>query len=233
MAKLPFPGVTVYTEEKMANGRTAVPCVILLVLSVTQGPIPAVAAPTISDRRDSAEAGADRSSTACLESDRRTTDPAGAGMPVLSDKVLHGLAGASWALLAAAVVATRVTEAKPREAAAAVAAAGLGSAALAGLAKELMDLAGFGEPELMDALSAILGGLVASAAAYALVLAQARGGAEVSRLSLPLLSFGVVLAVPVAEAWVRSLRVNPGACRKPTGGAAVPRRSDRPKVSNP
>ena len=66
----------------------------------------------------------------------------------LTDKTLHGLAGASCALITCAAVSALIP-AEPAEKGSfqrslTVAASGLGSAVLAGVVKELLDLKGFG-----------------------------------------------------------------------------------------
>ena len=86
-----------------------------------------------------------------------------------------------------------------------MAAASAGSAALAGLAKELADLAGAGDPDPIDFLCTLLGGMVAAAGVYGLVRDQAHAGNPI-RLSAPLAVLGLVLAVPVADSWLKSLR---------------------------
>jgi hypothetical protein len=125
------------------------------------------------------------------------------------DKVLHALAGASGAMIGGAVAAAVMDSDSPRSAVT-VAAAGLGSAAFLGLTKELLDLAGLGDPELLDLAATIFGGLVVSAGMYALVADQVPRRLEPARLSPPLLALGFVLALPVADAWRTS--------RQPAGG---------------
>ena len=75
----------------------------------------------------------------------------------LPDNDLHTLAGLSVGFLAAGVVDGLGV------APAVLAPVALASALLAGLAKEMIDRAGYGSPELRDLLNTILGGVVASA----------------------------------------------------------------------
>jgi len=134
-----------------------------------------------------------------------------------SDKLLHALAGASAALIGAAITAAAVGRSDDCETATTVAVAGLGSAAFLGLTKELLDLAGLGDPELLDLACTILGGLVVSAGAYALLAGQVPRGLDPAELSPPLLAFGFVLALPVAHAW-RASRSQPGGPARRVGG---------------
>jgi len=122
---------------------------------------------------------------------------------VFPDRLLHGLAGASAALLTAALVARCAPEGDRGVSPGVVAAAGLGAAALAGLAKELLDLAGAGDPDAIDFLCTVLGGTAAAASTYGLLRNQAAG--DPAGLSAPLACFGVILALPVADAWFRSV----------------------------
>jgi hypothetical protein len=140
-----------------------------------------------------------------------------------SDKVLHGLAGASCSLFAAAITCFALggTETEPKTAAAAAAAVGFGSAVLVGAVKELLDIAGAGDPEVTDLLCTALGGLGASAGAWALLREQASSGTDPARLAPPFLIVGVVLALPVGEAWAKSRgkKGNPDARKSDSMGA--------------
>lgn len=127
----------------------------------------------------------------------------------LQDKVLHGLAGASCALLACAVVSPLLMpDLGPGQAwqrPLAVSAAGLGAAILAGTVKELLDLGGFGRPEWLDLLATVAGGLAASAGVLAISYLAAGQGSNIERLPWAYASFGVVLAIPVGDALLRRL----------------------------
>ena len=85
------------------------------------------------------------------------------------DKALHFLLGASCALLVSAVAAPALAELPQPDLryALQVSAAGLGAACFAGIVKELADIAGFGDPEWLDLLATVGGGLVASAVVFA------------------------------------------------------------------
>jgi hypothetical protein len=127
----------------------------------------------------------------------------------LGDKALHGLAGASFALLASAAVSPLIlSEAANGEAfqrALAVAASGLGAAVLAGVVKELLDLGGWGRPEWLDLAATLAGGLAASAGVLAVSYLAAGQGSTGRQLAPVYASFGVVLAIPVSEALLRRL----------------------------
>jgi hypothetical protein len=94
-----------------------------------------------------------------------------------------------------------------QQAGAVLAAAGVGSAALLGVTKELLDLAGLGDPEWLDLACTILGGLVVSAGACALLVDELPRGLEPAELAPPVLAFGIVLSLPVTHAWFSSRHV--------------------------
>jgi hypothetical protein len=123
--------------------------------------------------------------------------------PPLGDKAIHVLLGASSALLvSSAVAALSSRESSEPRYALWVGGAGLAAATAAGALKELLDLGGFGNPELLDLLATVAGGLAASAAVYALTQADPR---QASRLAPGFASIGVVLALPVGESLLRRL----------------------------
>ncbi len=118
------------------------------------------------------------------------------------DKVLHFLAGASSALLASAVAAPALRDSPlpdPRYALA-VSGISLGAAVCAGVAKELLDLTGFGDPDWRDLLATAAGGLAVSAA----VLAASRSDRQ-AQLAPVYASFGIALALPPGAALFRRL----------------------------
>jgi hypothetical protein len=125
------------------------------------------------------------------------------------DKALHGLAGASFSLLASAALSplllSEMHGCDALELALAVSASGLGAALAAGMAKELLDLGGFGRPEWLDLAATVAGGLVASAGVLAMTYLAASQGSGVERLPQAYAPFGVVLAIPVSEALIRRL----------------------------
>jgi hypothetical protein len=125
------------------------------------------------------------------------------------DKALHGLAGASFSLLASAALSPLLlSEMQGHEAlelALAVSASGLGAALVAGVVKELLDLGGFGRPEWLDLAATVAGGLIASAGVFAMTYLAASQGSGAERLPQAYAPFGVVLAIPVSEALFRRL----------------------------
>jgi hypothetical protein len=127
----------------------------------------------------------------------------------LGDMALHGLAGASCALIVSAALSPLLlADAGPQEAlqrSLAVSGSGLGAALLAGVVKELLDLGGFGRPEWLDLAATLAGGLVASAGVFAVTYLVAGQGADGRQLAPVYASFGVVLCIPVGEALVRRL----------------------------
>jgi hypothetical protein len=118
------------------------------------------------------------------------------------DKGLHFLFGASCVLLVSAVAAPALAELPQPDLryALEVSAAGLGAALVAGIVKELADIKGFGNPEWLDLLATVSGGLVASAAVFAASAADRR-----ARLAPVYASFGIALALPPAADLFRRL----------------------------
>jgi hypothetical protein len=124
----------------------------------------------------------------------------------LTDKALHVLFGASCALLASAIAAPALRETPQSDLgyALCVAGAGLTAAVGAGAAKELLDLAGFGNPEWLDLLATAAGGLAVSAA----VLAASSADRE-AHLAPVYASFGIALALPPAGSLLSRPRPRP------------------------
>ena len=121
----------------------------------------------------------------------------------LHDRDVHVLLGASCALLASAVAATALSRdsANP-DYPFRVSAAGLGAAVAVGALKETLDLAGFGDPDLLDLLATVVGGLGVSPGVYAVCRADPR---KAPRLAPAFVTVGVVLALPVGEALFKRL----------------------------
>jgi hypothetical protein len=145
----------------------------------------------------------------------------------LEDKALHGLAGASCALLASAAASLLLLSdtgpGEPWQRALAVSGAGLSAAVLAGAIKELLDFGGFGRPEWLDLLAAVAGGLVASTGIFALTYLEALQGPDAPRLAPTYASFGVVLAIPVGHALLRRLFGRPSGALIPPSAPRVSR----------
>jgi len=116
---------------------------------------------------------------------------------------LHVLAGASGALLVSAVAYPLVESDSNRRTAAVVAGLGAGGAFVVGLAKELLDLGGWGEPELSDLLLTLAGGVLAGTAVYALSTLRPAGEEGNLGISAVYGAFGLVLCLPVGEGLYR------------------------------
>jgi hypothetical protein len=116
---------------------------------------------------------------------------------------LHVLAGASTALLVSAAAYPFADLDTNRCNAILVAALGAGGAFLAGLAKELLDLGGWGEPELSDLLLTLGGGLLAGTAVYLLSTLQPAGEEGSLGVSAVYGAFALILALPVGEGLYR------------------------------
>ena len=131
--------------------------------------------------------------------------PAAAAEPSAgSDKALHALFGASCALLASAVAAPALQGLPQSDLryALQVSGTGLSAAAAAGVVKELIDLSGCGDPEWLDLLATVAGGLAASAAVFA---SSAGDRQATPRLAPAYAAFGILLALPPGEALFRRL----------------------------
>jgi hypothetical protein len=116
---------------------------------------------------------------------------------------LHVLAGASGALLVSAVAYPLVDLGSNRCNAAVVAGLGVSAAFILGLTKELLDLGGWGQPELSDLLLTLGGGLLAGTAVYALSTLQPAGEEGCLGISAVYGSFALVLSLPVGESLYR------------------------------
>jgi len=112
---------------------------------------------------------------------------------------LHVLAGASSALLAGAIAYPLVnTETVPGKALA-VAGIGVSTALLAGIFKEALDLAGFGDPDWRDLLLTLAGGVFAASGIYTLTCLISDTSNKYPALCGLYGSVGVMLSLPVAE----------------------------------
>jgi hypothetical protein len=123
--------------------------------------------------------------------------------PADTSAVLHVLAGASSALLISAVAYPLVDVDSDRRNAVLVAGIGVGGAFLMGLAKELLDLGGWGQPQLSDLLLTLGGGLLAGTAVYALSTLQPAGEEGSLGIATVYGAFGLVLSLPVGEGLYR------------------------------
>ncbi len=118
---------------------------------------------------------------------------------------LHVLAGCATALLSGAV-AYPLIEADTRQYTSLwVAGVGLSGALLAGLAKEALDLCGFGEPSWLDLLLTAAGGLAASSLVYGLSFFHPYEGPESFGIPCLFGAFALILSLPVGEALFRRL----------------------------
>ena len=113
--------------------------------------------------------------------------------------VLHVLAGASGAFLISAVAYPLIDSDSDRRDAALVAGLGVSGAFVLGLTKELLDLGGWGQPELSDFLLTLGGGLLAATAVYALSTLQPAGEEESLGIAALYAAFAIVLSLPVGE----------------------------------
>lgn len=135
------------------------------------------------------------------------------------DKVLHTLLGLSTSLFASAVAAPLLAaDQDPDDGvryALLTAGVGLGTAVAAGLLKEALDLAGFGNPEWLDLASTVAGGLLASTAVFALSVCS---GEPVGRVAGASACFGLVIAFPVGESLFSRLSSRSSRRSRPSSG---------------
>ena len=124
------------------------------------------------------------------------------------DAALHVLAGVSGALLVSAVAYPLVDLGSNHRNAVLVAGLGVGGAFLLGIAKELLDLSGWGQPELSDLLLTLGGGLLAGTLVYAVTCQQP--GYEEGSLGISALygAFALILSLPVGENLCRRTRLS-------------------------
>jgi hypothetical protein len=121
---------------------------------------------------------------------------------------LHVLAGASGAFLVSAVAYPLIDSDSDRRDAALVAGLGVGGAFVLGLTKELLDLGGWGQPQLSDLLLTLGGGLIAGTAVYLLSTLQPAGEERGLGISPVYAAFALVLSLPVAEGLYRRTRLS-------------------------
>ncbi len=134
------------------------------------------------------------------------------------DRLLHFLAGVSSCLVAEALVYPPVG-ARP-QAPYLVAGTGFVSALAAGLVKETVDAAGFGDPSWRDLMDTAAGGLVAASASLLLVNQLQRSGGAPAAGAAAFGCFAAVLAAPVARALLEEIRRS--SARRRTGGSGGP-----------
>jgi hypothetical protein len=113
--------------------------------------------------------------------------------------VLHVLAGASGALLVSAAAYPLVDSGSDQRNAVLVAGLGVGGAFVLGLTKELLDLSGWGQPELTDLLLTLGGGLLAGSLVYALTSLQPANEEGSPGISAVYGAFALFLSLPVGE----------------------------------
>jgi hypothetical protein len=122
-----------------------------------------------------------------------------AGGELEESAALHVLAGAASALLVSAVAYPLVEAASDQRSALLVSGLGLSGALLAGTAKELLDLLGFGQPQWTDLLLTLGGGVLAASLVYTLTCLQPNDGNESAGIAAAYGSFALVLSLPVGE----------------------------------
>ena len=114
-------------------------------------------------------------------------------------RALHVLAGASGALLVSALAYPLVDLGSDRCNAGLVAGLGVSGAFILGLTKELLDLRGWGQPELPDLLLTLGGGLLAGTLVYTLTCLQPAHDEGNLAISGIYGAFGLILSLPVGE----------------------------------
>ncbi len=121
-------------------------------------------------------------------------------------KYLHFLAGLALGLSAAELVHALPLTPELQQSALLFPAAALTASAVGGIGKELLDLTGFGDPAVADAIVTVSGGLAAAAVvAYTHSLYPADGAGRANEASF-LLSSAAVIAVPVVIAFIDEVK---------------------------
>jgi hypothetical protein len=158
----------------------------LILLSIPQCSVPLYAAETTSDNSSASSGDSGESA----QSAEREAAPSA---------VLHVLAGASSALLVSAVAYPLVDLNSDRNNALLVAGLGVCGSLAAGAAKELLDIYGWGQPDISDLLLTLGGGLLAASAVYALNTACGSEGEKCGGIPAVYTAFALVLSLPVGE----------------------------------
>ena len=140
------------------------------------------------------------------------TDDASSGDPTYTvqsaGKFLHFLAGMSLGMLGAGLAEYALQPTYPSQNPFVLPSIAVSVALPAGIAKELLDATGFGDPRLTDVLITTAGGLVASLmVGYAEALYPPNGSGKSNSVAL-LISTSALLAVPVAIGFAREVRNN-------------------------
>jgi hypothetical protein len=121
-------------------------------------------------------------------------------------KYLHFLAGLALGLSAAELVHALPLSPGLRQSPLLSPAAALGASVVGGIGKELLDLTGFGDPAVTDALVTMLGGLAAAAVVgYEQSLYPGSAAGRANEASF-LLSSAAVISVPVVIAFIGEVR---------------------------
>lgn len=124
-----------------------------------------------------------------------------------SDGVLHSLGGTMSGLIAASVAALAYPEATARGYPLLLPAFGFSAALTAGIAKEVLDSTGFGDPQWHDIMHTMLGGALAAAF---IAVAQLAFDWHAPRRNEAVLygSVGVAIAIPVGIGFLREIELN-------------------------
>jgi hypothetical protein len=124
-------------------------------------------------------------------------------MDTASFAALHVLAGTASALLVSAAAYPFVDLGSPHRNALLVTGLGVGGAFIAGLTKELMDLGGWGKPQVTDLLLTLGGGVLAGILIYSLTYLQPAVEEGSLGISAAYGAFGLILSLPVGESLIR------------------------------
>jgi len=127
--------------------------------------------------------------------------------PLRTDTVLHGIAGAMAALLAASAGASLYPQATVERYPLLLPSLGLSAAVAAGIAKETLDSTGFGDPQWGDLIHTLIGGL-AGAGFIALIERNPGRGPGVGTNHTGLYAgIGVTLSVPIAAGMLQEVGI--------------------------
>lgn len=127
--------------------------------------------------------------------------------PLKPDGVLHSLAGTMSGLIAASIAAQAYPQSTIRRYPLLLPAIGASTALTAGIAKEVLDSTGFGDPQWHDIMHTILGGAVATAFIAAAGLAYDGRRASMTNEAWLYGSVGITFAVPVAAGLLREIEL--------------------------
>ncbi len=162
----------------------------------------------------------------------------GEGGPAAAGKSLHVLGGMTAGFAVAGVLQSTVDPELLRQYPLFLPAMALSAAVAAGIAKELLDATGFGDPRIADILITSAGGAAAAAMIGCAGLLYPRAGSASLQVGAYLFGAAALFAVPVAAGFVYEIRRSISRAKQarvdgPRSASAIAAGSDAPTLAKP